>query len=89
MLPKCSLVLRRVISRVSIPSTMDTSVSTSKLGGLDTTGMPNLNQCVRLKLKIKKNNYNAYQTKESIFWNFTASDNVSVTGQNEIKFLVS
>ena len=33
---------------------MDTSVSTSKLGGLDTTGIPNLNQCVRLKLKIKK-----------------------------------
>ena len=54
VLPKCSLVLRRVMSRVSIPSTMDTSESTSKQGGLDTTGTPNLNQCVRLKLKSQK-----------------------------------
>ena len=69
MLPKCSLVLRRVMSRVSIPSTMDTSVSTSKQGGLDTTGMPNLNQCVRLKLKIKKNN-DDYLTKQIHYLKF-------------------
>ena len=59
------------MSRVSIPSTMNTSVSTSKQGGLDTTGTPNLNQCVRLKLKIKKND-NDYLTKEiEILWPVT------------------
>ena len=70
VLPKCSLVLRRVMSRVSIPSTMDTSESTSKQGGLDTTGTPNLNQCVRLKLKFKKNNNIDYLTKEIHFLKF-------------------
>ena len=77
VLPKCSLVLRRVMSRVSIPSTMDTSVSTSKHGGLDTTGTPNLNQCVRLKLKIKKIIIMTTWQKKSIFWNFMAGDNIS------------
>ena len=70
VLPKCSLVLRRVMSRVSIPSTMDTSESTSKQGGLDTTGTPNLNQCVRLKLKSKKKNNIDYLTKEIHFMKF-------------------
>ena len=37
-----------------MPSTIEASVSTSKLGGLDTTGTPNLNQCLRLKLKHKE-----------------------------------
>ena len=58
------------MSRVSIPSTMDTSVSTSKQGGLDATGMPNLNQCVRLKLKSKKNNNIDYLTKQIQFLKF-------------------
>ena len=49
-LPKCSRVLRSVTSSVNIPSTMETSVLLSKLGGLDTTGTPNLNQCLRPKL---------------------------------------
>ena len=51
-LPKCSRLLRSVTSSINIPSTIDTSESTSKLGGLDTAGTPNLNQCRKPKLYI-------------------------------------